>query len=539
MRRCESCHNAAETHADWLPYAERHMDVMACESCHVAQMYAPALQSVDWTVLDQTGSAVTECRGITGTDTITGLVTGFQPVLMQRQNIDGESQLAPYNLISSWYWLADDASGAPAPIPLEVLKAVYLENDAFAPDVVAAFDVNADKVIDATELKIDTPEKEAFIAGRLGALGYANPRIDGQVQPYSINHSVARGDWATRECQACHTEASAVTLPMQLTSNPPGGVTPKFVSDNNVSASGALFNDGGALYYEPVAENEDIYVFGRNRVSWVDWLGALAFVGTLLAVGVHATMRFYIALLRPQHEPKLKRVYMYPAYERFWHWLQTATIILLLFTGLVIHRPDMFGIFSFRHMVTMHNVLAVILVANAALSLFWHLAGGQIRQYIPRPYGFFDQAIEQSKFYLWGIFKGEPHPHVKTRREHLNPLQQVTYFGILNVLLPLQIVTGALMWGAQQMPTMAEKVVGLTELAPLHSLAAWVFATFIVAHVYLTTTGHEPMAGIKAMVTGWDEVEVPASSRPTDKTEPQGDSSLRPAYPSTLTEVSE
>ena len=38
---------------------------------------------------------------------------------------------------------------------------------------------------------------------------------------------------------------------------------------------------------------------------------------------------------------------MYDAYERFWHWLQTVTIILLLLTGLVIHRPDMFGMFSF------------------------------------------------------------------------------------------------------------------------------------------------------------------------------------------------
>ena len=50
MRRCESCHNAADTH-DWLPYVERHMDELACESCHIPQLYAPAVQSYDWTVL--------------------------------------------------------------------------------------------------------------------------------------------------------------------------------------------------------------------------------------------------------------------------------------------------------------------------------------------------------------------------------------------------------------------------------------------------------------------------------------------------------
>ncbi|MEZ4617835.1 MAG: hypothetical protein R2867_20320 [Caldilineaceae bacterium] len=79
--------------------------------------------------------------------------------------------------------------------------------------------------------------------------------------------------------------------------------------------------------------------------------GSYAFLGTLLGVGAHGTLRFISSLRHPHHEPQLKRVYMYQAYERFWHWLQTVTIILLLFTGLVIHRPDLLGIFAFRYMV--------------------------------------------------------------------------------------------------------------------------------------------------------------------------------------------
>jgi thiosulfate reductase cytochrome b subunit len=519
MRRCESCHNAAQTHADWLPYTERHLDVVACESCHIPQMFAPALATFDWTVLEPDGSAVTDCRGIEGTDTITGLVTGFQPVLMQRRNVDGDTQLAPYNLISSWYWLYEDSAGAPFPVPLADLKAAYLAGDGYAPEIMAGFDADGDGALSASELAIDSDAKQALVAGRLAALGLNNPRIAGQVQPYSINHNVAAGDGAISDCQTCHADDSMVTQPIRLAGNTPGGVTPQFVSDANVAASGELFGADGALYYRPVAENDGIYIFGRNRVPWVDWLGALAFVGTLLAVASHAAMRFYSSLRHAHHTPRLKRIYMYPAYERFWHWLQTATIILLLFTGLVIHRPDMFGAFSFPHMVTIHNVLAVILVANAALSLFWHLTGGQIRQYIPRPYGFFDQAIEQAKYYMWGIFQDAPHPYTKTRQRHLNPLQQVTYFGILNLLLPLQIITGALMWGAQEWPDVAQALGGLAVLAPLHSLVAWLFATFIVAHVYLTTTSHEPLAGIKAMVTGWDEVEV-GHGHPADNTQP-------------------
>ena len=175
-------------------------------------------------------------------------------------------------------------------------------------------------------------------------------------------------------------------------------------------------------------------------------------MGVLLAVAGHGGLRFISALRHPKAHGPVEEVYMYDVYERFWHWLQTFAIMLLLFTGLIIHRPDIFGIFSFPHVVTVHNVLAAILVINAALSLFYHLVSGEIRQFIPRPYGFFDQAIVQAKYYLQGIFKGDEHPFEKTKAKKLNPLQQVTYFGILNVLLPLQIITGALMWGVQHWP---------------------------------------------------------------------------------------
>jgi thiosulfate reductase cytochrome b subunit len=243
-------------------------------------------------------------------------------------------------------------------------------------------------------------------------------------------------------------------------------------------------------------------------VSWVDWFGGLFFLAVIAGVGGHGALRYIASRRKPKHAAHTEKIYIYEAYERFWHWLQTVGIVLLLFTGLIIHRPDMFGAFSFRNMVSVHNVLAGILAINAALSLFYHLTSGQIKQYIPRPRGFFDDAIVQAKFYLQGIFKGEAHPFEKKPEKKMNPLQQVTYFGILNVLLPLQGLTGILMWGVQRWPGAANMFGGLPFLAPFHTLIAWTFAAFIVGHVYLTTTGHEPLEGIKGMVTGWEEVEM-------------------------------
>ncbi|HOU42644.1 MAG TPA: cytochrome b/b6 domain-containing protein, partial [Promineifilum sp.] len=101
-----------------------------------------------------------------------------------------------------------------------------------------------------------------------------------------------------------------------------------------------------------------------------------------------------------------------------------------------------------------------------------------------------------------------PHPFAKTRDRKLNPLQQITYVMVLNVLLPAQIITGALMWGAQRWPDAAAALGGLPWLGPLHTLVAWSFAAFIILHVYLTTTGPTPTANIRAMIGGYEDVEA-------------------------------
>lgn len=507
MRRCESCHEA-KMHGDWLPYLDRHMQVLACETCHIPQMYAPAVQSYDWTVLQASGEPSSACRGVDGAGgTLNDLVTGFQPILMQRGNIDGGTMLAPYNLVTAWYWVYDNQDGT-RPVRLEDLRAAWLEGDGYAPQVLHAFDADQNGQLSPTELRLDTPEKQTLIAERLAALGLKDPRIAGEIQPYSINHNLARGEWALRDCQVCHSDDSRMAGAMKLADYLPGGVMPAFVKDTNIQAFSDLSLQDGSLYYVPSTSDLDLYVFGHNRVSWIDWFGATLFVGVLLGVVGHGSLRLYRTIRQPRHQPGLKRVYMYAVYERFWHWLQTFVIGLLLVTGLIIHRPDIFGWLSFRHMVTLHNVLAAILVINATLSLFYHLVSGEIQQFIPRPYGFFDQAILQAKFYLRGIFKGDAHPFEKTPSKKLNPLQQATYFGILNVLLPLQVLTGALMWGVQRWPDIARLFGGLPFLAPFHSLVAWTFGAFIIGHVYLTTTGYEPMAGIRAMINGWEDVET-------------------------------
>ncbi len=513
MRRCESCHDATRAHSDWLPYVDKHMQAVACETCHIPKMYAPAIQSYDWTVLAADGQPARTCRGVEGDPgSIDSLVIGFTPSLLNRTNIDGQQLLAPYNLVTAYFWVYDDPANGSRPVRLIDLQNAYQENGQYAPAILTAFDADGSGSLEPGELVIDSSAKNDAVASRLTALGLANPRIQGLVQPYSINHDVARGADAVNDCQSCHTtqSASRISQPFKLANYVPDGVMPAFVEGTNVNATGDLVTGSdGALYYQPRPSEDKMYIFGSSRVGWIDWLGALAFTGVLLGVLGHGTLRYVNFIRRPRGKTATKAAYMYEPYRRFWHWLQTAAIVILLFTGLIIHRPDIFGVFSFRGVVSIHNVLAALLVINAVLSIFYHITTGRLKEYIPRPYGFFDDAIVQVKYYLNGIFKGQPHPFEKTPADRMNPIQKATYFAILLVLLPLQIITGALMWGVQRWPAVAGWFGGLPVLAPFHSLVAWLFAAFIIGHVYLTTTGSSPLAAARAMVTGWEEVEIP------------------------------
>jgi thiosulfate reductase cytochrome b subunit len=219
----------------------------------------------------------------------------------------------------------------------------------------------------------------------------------------------------------------------------------------------------------------------------------------------------------------MKRVELYSLYERIWHWLQAAAILVLSVTGMEIHAPERLTLLGFAAASQVHEAAALFTIANGFLALFTHLATGAIRQYLPTPRDVFTQGWLQARYYMVGIFRGEPHPFARGPQRKLNILQQITYLMILNLLLPAQIVTGALLWEAARVPTLVERLGGLSAIATVHVAAAWLFIAFIVMHVYLTTTGPSPLAHIRSMITGYeDEGEHGAQTGVVTPPRPEG-----------------
>lgn len=201
-------------------------------------------------------------------------------------------------------------------------------------------------------------------------------------------------------------------------------------------------------------------------------------------------------------ECKMERIYLYTRFERFWHWVQAAIVILLGVTGFEVHGT--YDLLGFKRAVEWHNALGITWLVLYAFIIFWHLTTGQWKHYIPTTRMLFRVAL----YYMIGIFRREPHPVPKSERAKHNPLQRLTYLGISVFLIPFQMATGLLYYTYNSWSQPGIETLRLGLLAGLHTSGAFALLMFIVVHIYMTTTGHSITAHIRAMCTGWEEVPV-------------------------------
>ena len=199
----------------------------------------------------------------------------------------------------------------------------------------------------------------------------------------------------------------------------------------------------------------------------------------------------------------MRRVVLYEGFERFWHWAQALLIPTMMLTGFEVRGLGL-HLFGFQRAVALHNILAVTLLVLIVFAIFWHVTTGEWRQYIPtRKF-----LREMIAFYVTGIFKGAPHPVRKHRMAKLNPLQRLAYFGFKVLIIPVQVTSGALYYYYPNLQhTLGWPPASLWVIAVVHVLGAFGLVAFLIGHVYLTTTGHTPLTNIKAMLTGWEELE--------------------------------
>jgi Ni/Fe-hydrogenase b-type cytochrome subunit len=204
----------------------------------------------------------------------------------------------------------------------------------------------------------------------------------------------------------------------------------------------------------------------------------------------------------------MKRIYLHPLPIRIWHWVNALAFIILIITGAQIKFGDKINIMSFETAVDIHSWLGFVLIANYSIWLVYYLLTGNIKIYIPplnHPKEFLMRSIRQAKFYGFGILVGDQNPHHSTPDNKFNPMQQISYLMIMVLLIPLQLITGLLLWDPNLFSPFVN-IVGGIQIADLIHVLLWIFfSAFIIVHFYLATLGHTTFAHIIAMFSGYEE----------------------------------
>ncbi len=201
----------------------------------------------------------------------------------------------------------------------------------------------------------------------------------------------------------------------------------------------------------------------------------------------------------------MRKELIYKRFERFWHWTQAALIFFLALTGFEIHGSISF--FGFAQAVSLHNIAAQLFIGLIIFAIFWHFTTGEWKQYTPTR----KHLRAQARYYIVGMFRNAPHPTKKSVLSKLNPLQKLVYLSLKMLVIPVMVLSGLLYMYyryPQKQGIESLNIEGLGKIALLHTAGAFFLIAFIIAHLYLITTGTTITSNLKAMITGYENLEI-------------------------------
>ena len=203
----------------------------------------------------------------------------------------------------------------------------------------------------------------------------------------------------------------------------------------------------------------------------------------------------------------MKRIYLHELPVRVWHWINAGSFFMLIATGIQIRYRDVVHLTSFKTAVDVHNTIGFVLILNFCLWALYYALSGKLKVYIPDPNlkNFFKGTIRQARYYAYGIFVGEENPFHATPDDKFNPMQQVAYFNIMLLFMPMQIATGLMLWDIKLFSGLISVAGGLKMVDMVHLFLSIFFTAFLFVHIYLASLGHPWTQHLKAMFTGYED----------------------------------
>jgi thiosulfate reductase cytochrome b subunit len=202
-----------------------------------------------------------------------------------------------------------------------------------------------------------------------------------------------------------------------------------------------------------------------------------------------------------------KREILNPLPVRIWHLVNGVGIVLLIITGIQLRGPETFPIFGpLKRAIVLHNFVAFIVVLDYFLWVLYYLVKRELKkQYVPTMEDVTEGVMKQASYYFFRMFLGDPPMFEPKPEAKFNALQKITYFGIMFLIMPLQIITGILLYDIETFAAVIGVVGGVRVVDTLHVLLGYLFTAFLIAHLYLATLGRTVFAHFKAIILGYEE----------------------------------
>ncbi|NLE33906.1 MAG: cytochrome B [Bacteroidales bacterium] len=193
--------------------------------------------------------------------------------------------------------------------------------------------------------------------------------------------------------------------------------------------------------------------------------------------------------------------YHYPVWVRLWHLVNAVLCIILIITGLMIflHNPETGAADVAPGGNGLHNISGIILTVSYLGFFLGNLFTGNGKHYRTRMRGSLRRFLKQVRHYIYGQFRGEEPPFPVDGERKFNPVQKGTYAGVMFLVVPFLIISGALMMHSDPAENLSAGLDFYAVLDTLHILLAIIVTLFLLVHLFISITGRHLMS----IISGW------------------------------------
>jgi thiosulfate reductase cytochrome b subunit len=185
--------------------------------------------------------------------------------------------------------------------------------------------------------------------------------------------------------------------------------------------------------------------------------------------------------------------------------LNALLVVILLITGAQLRIPGIASLRPNDPALMVHKYAGWAMAVSFVIWLVYGLVSDHLRRHYVMRRRDLKGVFSQARFYLFSIFRGKENPFLPSPEEKFNPLQKLAYGAIMGLLTPVLVVTGLLYSDILffRKYILLWDIVGV--LDAIHVIGAYVFALYLVVHVYMATLGRTAFSHIKAMIMGYEE----------------------------------